>query len=95
MVERTPTYYDTFSQAITATETSTNSHTIQRSSAAPTITPAPPIIQRDDDENDDESDDNDSDSSASAPDIDQIANQVYSQLRRRLSVEWERGRGKR
>jgi hypothetical protein len=27
--------------------------------------------------------------------IDQLANTVYSQLRKRLAVEWERGRGKR
>ena len=28
-------------------------------------------------------------------DVDKLANEVYSQLRRRLAIEWERGRGKR
>jgi hypothetical protein len=31
---------------------------------------------------------------APEPDIDQIARQVYSQLKRRLAIEWERTQGK-
>ena len=28
-------------------------------------------------------------------DVDKLANEVYSQLKKRLATEWERGRGKR
>ncbi|MBE2224180.1 MAG: hypothetical protein IAF02_21760, partial [Anaerolineae bacterium] len=58
---------------------------------------APPIqhnIQRIPDEVNPEPEIESSESPATI-DINQLANEVYSQLKKRLAIEWERGRGKR
>ena len=40
-------------------------------------------------------DEESSDEESPEVDVDKLANEVYSQLRKRLAIEWERGRGKR
>ena len=70
--------------------------TVAQRTAAPATTAVPTVVQRDDDDNNapDEIDD-DRPGDSSDPDIDQLARQVYTQLKRRLAVDWERSRGKR
>jgi len=72
---------------------SAETDSIQRSTAEA------PVIQRDEQESQAEGMDNEGneeeDENSETIDVDKLANEVYSQLRKRLAIEWERGRGKR
>lgn len=66
-------------------ETEASTPNIQRKSPEPQ---EDSLIGDEENEEDDEND-------AEAINVDQLANEVYSQLKKRLAIEWERGRGKR
>lgn len=72
---------------IKPTSTPSSSDTLQRATEDSEISSGDSATEMQEDEEQDDTE--------TEVDIDKLANEVYSQLRRRLAIEWERGRGKR
>jgi hypothetical protein len=77
-------------------EPATGNHTpsIQRAEAETAVAPEPPLIAPEPPATNNQPLNTEQSETAAEPDIDALARQVYSDLKRRLSVEWERNRGR-
>jgi hypothetical protein len=74
--------------------TSNHTPTIQRAEAETAVAPEPPLIAPEPPTPITQPAPNEQTETAAEPDIDELARQVYSDLKRRLSIEWERNRGR-